>query len=162
MAGRAGDALLNVALVVAGLLVLVLLYGLGTRALTPRTVPVREADELAIGPDVAPEARDPIQVEVRNASGTDGAAARTMGYLRRRGFDVIEVGNAPLQPLSSVVVRAGTEAYAQRVAGALGIDPSQIETEGPHLDYDPDVAVYLGRDHHELTPFAGDAPADSP
>ena len=162
MAGRAGDALLNVALVVAGLLVLVLLYGLGTRALTPRTVPVREADELLAGPGVAPEAPDPIQVEVRNASGTDGAAARTMGYLRRRGFDVIEVGNAPLQPLSSVVVRAGTVAYAQRVAGALGIDPSQIETEGPHLDYDPDVAVYLGRDHHELTPFADATPADSP
>lgn len=160
MSTRAGDLLLNVALVAAGVLVLVLLYGLGTRALTPRTVPVREPD-----PQVrvdASELRDPIQVEVRNASGTDGAAARTMTYLRRRGFDVIEVGNAPPQPLSTVVVRAGTEAYAQRVAGALGIDPSQIETEGPHLDYDPDVAVYLGQDHSQLTPFAGDLPADAP
>ena len=135
--------LLNVALVVAGVLVLVLLYGLGLRALTPRTAPVRDADP-ALG--VVDGARDPIQVEVRNASGTDGAAARTMRYLRRRGFDVIEVGNAPLQPLSSVVVRAGTDAYARRVAGALGIDPSQIETRRPlGLDYDPDVAVYLGR-----------------
>ena len=151
--------MLNVALVAAGVLVLVLLYSLGTRWLTPRTVPVREADPLVVAPDVAP---DPIQVEVRNASGTDGAAARTMTYLRRRGFDVIEVGNAPLQPLSTVVVRAGTEAYARNVAGALGIDPSQIETEGPHLDYDPDVAVYLGQDHSELIPFAGESPDDTP
>ena len=155
---RAGDVLLNVALVAAGVLVLVLLYSFGTRVLTPRTVPVREADPL----EVAEVGQDPIQVEVRNASGTDGIAARTMTYLRRRGFDVIEVGNAPLQPLSTVVVRAGTEAYARNVAGALGIDPSQIETEGPHLDYDPDVAVYLGQDHSELTPFAGDLPADTP
>ena len=155
---RAGDFLLNVALVAAGILVLALLYSLGTRVLTPRTVPVREVETV-----VADEVRlDPIQVEVRNASGTDGAAARTMTYLRRRGFDVIEVGNAPLQPLSTVVVRAGTEAYARNVAGALGIDPSQIETEGPHLDYDPDVAVYLGQDHSELTPFAGELPADTP
>lgn len=155
---RAGDFLLNVALVAAGILVLALLYSLGTRVLTPRTVPVREVETV-----VADDVRlDPIQVEVRNASGTDGAAARTMTYLRRRGFDVIEVGNAPLQPLSTVVVRAGTEAYARNVAGALGIDPSQIETEGPHLDYDPDVAVYLGQDHSELTPFAGEPPADTP
>jgi hypothetical protein len=155
---RAGDLLLNVALVAAGVLVLALLYSLGTRVLTPRTVPVRAADPL-----VATEATpDPIQVEVRNASGTDGAAARTMAYLRRRGFDVIEVGNAPLQPLSTVVVRAGTEAYARNVAGALGIDPSQIATEGPHLDYDPDVAVYIGQDISELTPFAGESPADTP
>lgn len=155
---RAGDLLLNVALVAAGILVLVLLYGLGTRTFTPRTVPVREVDSV----EIAQVRQDPIQVEVRNASGTDGAAARTMAYLRRRGFDVVEVGNAPPQPLSTVVVRAGTEAYARSVAGALGIDPSQIESDGPHLDYDPDVAVYLGMDHSELTPFAGDAPAETP
>jgi len=156
--GRAGDVFLNIGLVAAGVLLLLLLYSLGTRVLTPRTVPVREADPLV----VAEAGQDPIQVEVRNASGTDGAAARTMTFLRRRGFDVIEVGNAPLQPLSTVVVRAGTEAYARNVAGALGIDASQIETEGPHLDYDPDVAVYLGQDHSELTPFAGETPADTP
>lgn len=156
---RAGDVLLNLALVVAGVLLLALLYGLGTRALTPRTVPVREADP-ALASDA--ERPDPIQVEVRNASGTDGAAARTMSFLRRRGFDVIEVGNAPLQPLSTVVVRAGTAVYAERVAGALGIDPSQIETDGPRADYDPDIAVYLGRDHSELTPFSGDALPDAP
>ena len=85
---RAGDLILNVALVATGILVLLLLYSFGTRVLTPRTVPVREVEPQ----EVAETRLDPIQVEVRNASGTDGAAARTMTYLRRRGFDVIEVG----------------------------------------------------------------------
>ncbi|MEM6327574.1 MAG: LytR C-terminal domain-containing protein [Bacteroidota bacterium] len=152
---RIVDALLNVALVGVLVLVGVLLYGLVTRTSTPRTTPTRDASVLS-----APGA-DPIQVEVRNAAGADGIARATTAYLRRRGFDVIEMGNATGQREATVVVvRAGTDAYARRVAAALDLPADRVEAGGPLADYDPDVAVFLGADYARLAPFQ-DALPDS-
>ena len=137
------DGLLNAALIGATVLLLILLYGFLSRAFQPRTVPFRDG-----GPDR-------IQVEVRNAAGVDGLAASTTAFLRRRGFDVVEMGNASTQrDLSAVVVRAGTDAYAARVAGALRIDPAHVETADARTDYDPDVTVLIGRDYQTLAPFS--------
>ena len=144
---RLVDGLLNVALIGVGLLVAVLLYGLLTRTFSPRTTPTRDA-ALTIG---AEPGADPIQVEVRNAAGVDGLAREATAFLRRRGFDVVEVGNAPRREESAVVVRAGTEAYARRVGAALGIEA--VESGVPPADYDPDVAVHIGADYARLAPF---------
>ena len=138
---RLGDGLLNVALVGGGLLVLVLLYGFAARALTPRTTPTR-ADE-----------HGRIKVEVRNAAGADGIAADATAHLRRRGFDVVGVGNAERRATSRVLVRAGTAEDARRVAGALGLDPGAVETGGPTNDYALDVTLDLGADYGALAPF---------
>ena len=139
------EGLLNAALVGAAVLLLVLLYGFLARAFQPRTVPLRD------------DGADRIQVEVRNAAGADGIATTATAFLRRRGFDVVETGNAREQrDLSAVVVRAGTPDYARRVAGALRLDPARVETAGTAQDYDPDVTVLLGRDYQTLSPF--DAP----
>lgn len=140
-----GDGLLNAALVGAAVLLLVLLYAFLARAFQPRTVPLRDGGA------------DRVQVEVRNAAGADGIAATTAAFLRRRGFDVVATDNAPDQrDLSVVVIRAGTDAYARRVAGALRIDAGRVETAATAADYDPDVTVLLGRDYQTLSPF--DAP----
>ena len=151
------DLLTNAALAVAGVLVLVLLYGLVARSFSPRTTPTRDApaEARAAEPGV-----DPIQVDVRNAASVDGLAREATRYLRRRGFDVVDMGNAPPREHSAVVVRAGTEAYARRVAAALSIDPERIESGGPPSDYDPDVTVYLGGDYRGLGPFTTYTPPD--
>ncbi|MEL7374177.1 MAG: LytR C-terminal domain-containing protein [Pseudomonadota bacterium] len=153
---RIVDTLLNAALIGVGLLVAVLLYGLLTRTFAPRTTPTRDA-ELTLG---AEPGADPIQVEVWNAIGVDGLARETTAFLRSRGFDVVEVGNAEQRDESIVQVRAGTEAYAERVAAALGLSDERVEATGPLADYDPDVAVYIGADYIALTPFRA-FPADS-
>ena len=154
---RIVDGLLNVALVGVALLVVVLLYGLLTRTFSPRTTPTRDA-VVTLG---AEPGADPIQVEVRNAAGADGIARDATTYLRRRGFDVVEIGNASEpREASVVVIRAGTEAYAQRVAAALDLPTDRVENTGPLADYDPDVAVYLGADYARLAPFR-DALPDS-
>ena len=154
---RIVDVLLNVALVGVGLLVLVLLYGLLTRTLSPRTTPTRDA-VLASGETPG---SDPIQVEVRNAAGADGIARETTAFLRARGFDVVEVGNASdAREQSAVVIRAGTETYAKRVAAALALPESRVENGGAVADYDPDVSVYLGADYATLAPFRETDPSD--
>lgn len=149
---RLTDALLNAALVVGGVVVLVLLYGFAARALTPRTTPTRSAVET----DVLANSR--IKVEVRNAAGVDGLAGRTTAYLRRRGFDVVEVGNAAPQDTSHVLVRSGTALDARHVAQALGLGPEAVRAGGSTADYALDVTVTLGADFPDAAPFDLDPP----
>ena len=144
------DGLLNVALVAGGVLVLLLLYGFVSRTVVPRTTPTRAAVE-----DLSR-----IKVEVRNGSAADGLASQATAHLRRRGFDVVGVGNAARQPTSSVVVRAGTAADARHVAQALGLEPEAVVTGGPANDYALDVTVTLGADYPALAPFDRPAPTD--
>lgn len=145
---RLGNGLLNLALVGAGALVLVLLYGFADRTFTPRTTPTKVEDNSR------------IKVEVRNAAGADGIAGVATAHLRRRGFDVVGVGNADYRRASGVVVRAGTAADAEHVAGALGLGPTAVESGGGTNDYALDVTVYLGADYRALTPFHSVPPTD--
>ncbi|HYE97225.1 MAG TPA: LytR C-terminal domain-containing protein [Rubricoccaceae bacterium] len=149
--GRLADVLLNTALVVAGLLVLVLLYGLAARTFTPHPDAGREA---------APEGLigDVVQVEVRNGAGTSGLAATLTRYLRRRGFDVIESGNYSSFDIDStfVVDRIGDGAAAGRVADAVGVDAARVRVDtagGRFLD----ASIVIGRDYAAFPPFQADS-----
>lgn len=140
---RLTDGLLNAALVVGGLLVAALLYGFVSRA-------------ISTGPGIERPAADHarIQIEVRNAAGVDGLAARTTEFLRGRGFDVVDLGNAAARDTSTVLVRSGTALDARTVAEALGLSADRVVTGGPLTDYALDVTVYLGADYAQLSPFA--------
>lgn len=139
---RLSDGLLNAALVVGVVVVLVLLYGFATRAFTPRTVPDREEAD-----------HSRIQVEVRNGAGVDGLAAQTTAFLRRRGFDVVELGNGAFQDTTTVLVRSGTALDARHVAQALGLGVERVVTGGPTTDYSLDVTVTVGADYRALASY---------
>lgn len=144
---RLANALLNVALVGAGLALIVLLYGLATRTLTPRTDPVREDNPAAL-------VGDRIQLEVRNGAGEAGLAAGMTRFLRRRGFDVVESGNWTSFDQSETVIldRIGNPEAAERVANALGLPDDRIRAE-PQQDLLLDASVVIGHDYHTLPPF---------
>ena len=64
-------------------------------------------------------------------------------HLRDRGFDVLEIGTAPEQLDSTVVLdRSGHPDWAQRVAKALG--GARVESRPDSSRY-LDVTVLLGR-----------------
>lgn len=149
--GRVADGLLNAGLIAGAVLVGILLYGLVTRTVTPRTTPTRAAAAPVPG-----GAR--IQVELLNAAGIDGLAAAATAHLRRRGFDVLQIGNAPAQDTSAVWVRAGTPTDGRHVAAALGLPDRAVATDTVRTDYDPDVSVRLGRDYLTYAPFETEAP----
>ena len=144
---RTANVFLNVALFGAGLLVLVLLYGLATRTFTPRTAPVRDENPAALPGDV-------IQIEVRNGAGESGLAATLTRYLRRRGFDVVASGNwtAFDEPETLVIDRIGNPEAAARVANALGLDADRVRAT-PDTSLLLDASVVIGRDYHTLPPF---------
>lgn len=144
---RGQNRMLNAALVVLGLAVVVLVYAFVTRAFTPRVDPIREANPAGLVGEI-------IQIEVRNASGADGLAATTTTYLRRHGFDVVEVGDHTSFDLetSLVIDRVGDLEAARKVAAALGIDEDHVIQE-IRPDYYLDASVLVGADYASLTPF---------
>jgi hypothetical protein len=86
-----------------------------------------------------------VRVEVLNASGIPGLAARGRAHLRERGFDVVEIGNARgFPPDTSVVLdRVGRMELARAVADAAGIPRVHAR---PDANLYVDVTVVLGSD----------------
>ncbi len=144
---RVQNGLLNAALVVGGITVVLLLYGLATRALVPPADPERSSQSTKLVGGI-------IQVEVRNGAGVDHLAAETMTYLRNRGFDVVDVGNYRTfqQEKSIVIDRVGDPEAARKVAEALGL-PSDRVQQKIRPQYYLDASVVIGHDYKQLRPF---------
>lgn len=140
---------MNIVLAVLGLAAVVLSYGMFMRIAAPRVDPAREANPAQLIGQI-------IQVEVRNGCGISGLAARTTMYLRRRGFDVVEVGDHTTfdEEYSIVIDRVGDLASATKVANALGIPEERIEQD-IRPDYFLDASVVIGKDFETLRPFEG-------
>jgi hypothetical protein len=144
---RVRNGLLNAALLLGGLGVMVLLYGLVTRTLVPAPDPERSAASTELVGSI-------IQVEVRNGAGIDRLAAQATEYLRDRGFDVVEVGNYKTfeQERSVVIDRVGDLTAARKVAEALGLPPDRVRQE-IRRQYYLDASVIIGDDYKQLRPF---------
>jgi len=145
--GRIKNGLLNAGLLVVGLGVMVLLYGLVTRTLTPSPDPQRSDETTKLVGSI-------IQVEVRNGAGVDQLAAQTTHYLRERGFDVVDVGNySSFQQERSVVIdRVGDLEAARTVAEALGLPTDRVRQD-IRRQYYLDASVIIGHDYKQLRPF---------
>jgi hypothetical protein len=145
--GRIKNGLLNAGLLVVGLGVMVLLYGLVTRTLTPSPDPQRSDETTKLVGSI-------IQVEVRNGAGVDRLAAQTTHYLRERGFDVVDVGNySSFQQERSVVIdRVGDLEAARKVAEALGLPTDRVRQD-IRRQYYLDASVIIGHDYKQLRPF---------
>lgn len=144
---RWGDRFLNAALLGLGLLTLVLLYALATRTIMPRVDPTREANPSQLVGEI-------LQVEVRNGCGVDGVAGTTTRFLRRQGFDVVEVGDHVRfdEPRSLIIDRVGDLAAARKIARALGIEDDAI-VQDLRSDLFLDATVVIGKDFATLKPF---------
>lgn len=92
-----------------------------------------------------------IQIDVLNGCGVSGAASKTGTYLRKRGFDVVEVRNYKSFEVKKTLVvdRVGNLGQARRVARALGVDETNILQE-INYDYYVEVSVVVGKDFPSL------------
>lgn len=152
---RLRNGFLNTLLLALGLGVLVLVYALVTRTTQPRTDPSRAAPSSKLVGDI-------IQVEVLNGAGVDHLASQTTEFLRDRGFDVVDTGNAATfsHERSVVIDRVGDLESARRVARALDIPPERVRQE-VRDDYYLDASIIIGHDYPQLRPFRS-SPVPSP
>ncbi len=107
---------------------------------------VAQAGDERESPDQRP------QVEVLNGCGVSGVAALTHGYLRRFGFDVVNVENAAAFDYKETIVidRGGDEQVARRLARIIGTE-NIIRQIRPDLMLQ--VTVILGADYENLNPY---------
>jgi hypothetical protein len=99
----------------------------------------------AAEPGGAPKPAGRVRVEVLNASGVPGLAAKGRTMLRDRGFDVVYVGNASgFEPDTSLVLdRVGRMELARSVADEMAIPRVYPR---PDSNVFVDVTVVLGKD----------------
>jgi hypothetical protein len=146
---RAGwtNVFVNVMLVGLGLALLVLLYGLVSRTVSPGVDAARETNPAGLVGEI-------IQVEVRNGCGVAGLAESMTQFLRREGFDVVEVGNYTSfdQAETHVVDRVGDLEAAKKVAAAIGLSEDRVVQE-IRQDYFLDASVVIGQDYALFAPF---------
>lgn len=142
-----GNYVLNAGLVLLGLVVMVLLYAFVTNTFLPHKDATREENPGGLVGDI-------LQVEVRNGCGVPGLAARATRYLRRQGFDVVEVGDYGTfeEPQSFVVDRVGDLEAAHKVARSLGIPEENVRQE-IRRDLYLDASIVIGLDYGRLKPF---------
>lgn len=127
---------------------------------------VRQFVRDAIGPEDTPvvatgPAPSAIPVDVRNASGTGGAAARVVQILGAQGYTQLRSGNADGEaPTSAVVFGPGGDAGADVVARALGGLPTRPDAGVPANT----VRVLLASDYRGpgAVPVAADAAGTAP
>ncbi len=108
-----------------------------------------------------PVSRTRIRVEVRNGAGLPGAAERVTELLRRRGFDVVDFGNADRfdHERTHVLDRVGNPGYAREVAAILqGVPIESAPDSSLYLD----VTVMIGRDLEEVLERADPEAAGQP
>ena len=86
-----------------------------------------------------------------NGTGRKGVASLVAESLRRDGFDVVKVGNAPEKTFARTVVaeRRDSAQVASRVAAALGVHGTcPFHNENLLVD----ATVFVGRDIEEILP----------
>ena len=95
-----------------------------------------------------------IQLDVQNGTGENGVAAKFTDYLRRNGYDVVEMGNfkSSGEEKSVVIDRAGDMSKAKRVAKILGINDKNVIQQINSSMY-LDVTVVIGKDFKNLNPY---------
>jgi len=99
-----------------------------------------------------PAERKIVRVEVLNGCGTPGLAKKATDFLRIKGFDVVNVGNAESFefPETIVIDRVGDMTTAWQVARALGVN-NVIQQKD--VDLLLEVTLILGKDYQDLEPF---------
>ncbi len=134
-----------------GIAVLALVLGAFVASTLMRHVDQRERPDSEPGVEATapPVSRTRIRVEVRNGAGLPGAAERVTDLLRRRGFDVVDFGNARRfdHERTHVLDRIGNPGYARDVAAVLqGVPIESAPDSSLYLD----VTVMIGRDLEEV------------
>jgi LCP family protein required for cell wall assembly len=109
--------------------------------------PTREPDAAALA--VAPWS---VRVDVENGSGVPGAAARVAAALRKQGFAIASVGDAPSTTFTVTEVHAHSKIAlaGERVLQALGEGARSArvlqDTSAPAHEPPSDVTVIVGQD----------------
>jgi hypothetical protein len=94
------------------------------------------------------------QIDVQNGTGENGVAAYFRDFFKKKGFDVVEMGNYKSNDVNKTMIidRNGNNFAAKRVAESLGLTEYNIIPQKDTTSF-LDVTVVIGKDYQELNPY---------
>ncbi len=95
-----------------------------------------------------------IQLEIQNGVGENGIASIFTDFLRKKGMDVVEMGNYKSKDVEKTLIidRVNDKIKAKKVATALGVSEKNI-IQQLNPSYYLDITVVIGKDFKELKPY---------
>ncbi len=94
-----------------------------------------------------------VTIKVMNGTLTSGLATATGDYLKKQGFQVVDVGSADRADYatSRIIMNRPRSQTAQRLAEALRLPQTVIvQADRPNADYD--IEIILGNDYRPINP----------
>ena len=99
---------------------------------------------------IQPEWRDvPGEIQVLNSCGVNGAAGLARDYLRKKGFDVVEVGNDSWWNYEETVIALRNPHWPGKDALAKALNTQNVIPLENKLKL-VDATVFIGKDFHKL------------
>ncbi len=95
-----------------------------------------------------------VQVKVLNGCGVQSVSKTLMSYLRKNGYDVVEIGNYKNFDVEKtfIIDRVGDTIITQKIAKEIGIDTKKIKYEKSRWEF-VTASVVIGKDYNTLPPW---------
>ena len=138
------------------IIILVVVVGYLTFSLVTNSIKSKEKNPAQVT-DTSKITNQPnltAQVDVQSGTTESGIASKFTEFLRKKGFDVVEMGNSKYKDFekTTIIDRKGDKKTAYAVASALGVNESNI-TQQINKSLYLDVTVVIGKDFKNLKPF---------
>jgi len=95
-----------------------------------------------------------IQVDVQNGTGENRIGAAFRDYLKKKGYDVVNLDNYKSNDVERTIIidRTGDTRKAQRIAEVLGVSGRNI-IQQINRDLYLDATIVIGKDYQDLKPY---------
>lgn len=144
---------LNITIIILGLICVYLIFSFISKSYFSKTEQKKEIMET---PDTTKTKQQylTIQIDIQNGTGDNGVGVAFMDFLRKKGLDVVDVGNYKSSDVNNTMIlsRSGSKKKALKVAEILGVSEKRV-LEQINTGLLLDVTVVIGRDYNELKPY---------
>ncbi|MBI5403803.1 MAG: LytR C-terminal domain-containing protein [Ignavibacteriae bacterium] len=145
--------ILNITIIVLGAVCIYLVFSLVTNTFLNKG----KSDKNAMDSSKTTVTHQPnlsIQVDVQNGTGENRIGAIFRDYLKKKGYDVVNLDNYKSSDVERTIIidRTGDTRKAQRIAEVLGVSGRNI-IQQINRDLYLDATIVIGKDYTELKPY---------
>jgi hypothetical protein len=144
---------LNIIIVIFTLFCIYLIFSLLYNSIGNKNVSTKENKDSS-KTSITNQPNLSIQIDVQNGTGENRIGAIFRDFLKKKGYDVVDLGNYKTGDVATSIVldRTGDIKKAQRIAEVLGIGQKNISQQ-INKDRYLDATVIIGKDYNELKPY---------
>jgi len=144
---------LNISIIVMTIVCLLLGYSLFRNSIASKNEKPKPITD-TVTSSVTNQPNHAYQIDVQNGTGENGVAAYFRDFFKKKGFDVVEMGNFKNNDVNKTMIidRTGNKVAAKKVAESLGLTENNIIQQKDTTSF-LDVTVIIGKDFQELNPY---------